>query len=463
MTKHNPTRPPSQNEGEHQTKAPKDNSPIQAERENDRVYLAALRTTVAIVPITVALVTVGAYFAFERMGAHAVTIGASVALLTWLVVALFTRNCVTPNSADSRNYHLIREKLDRLENRTKCLCEESQNMANTNGKESINNVGINGTTRTIVCKQVLQECREIRRILNSVGMPWATRLGYIELLRRIHRAEEGLIKVQPTIEVLGGAMRDELRLSDSNMTNRESLLKRLRSAVAVLDSTEIDENLSYVEKPEGKLGNPTRSDNERQKQDIHEKAINILSEIRYEINYFRDKGSEGIIHARIRLSATSVALGSVTYVLLALSIFADAPPKAILAATAYFLVGALTGLFARSQAEWTADTAVGDFGLSSARLLHVPWLSGLAAVAGVLVTSVADNQFMSHGLNDRSLTAIFDFTPSLFIVAAVFGLTPDLLIRRLTQQAEIYKGDLQSTETSQSTERTQTIQASERT
>jgi hypothetical protein len=127
------------------------------------------------------------------------------------------------------------------------------------------------------------------------------------------------------------------------------------------------------------------------------------------------------------------------------------------------LVGALTGLFARSQAEWTADTAVGDFGLSSARLLHVPWLSGLAAVAGVLVTSVADNQFMSHGLNDRSLTAIFDFTPSLFIVAAVFGLTPDLLIRRLTQQAEIYKGDLQSTETSQSTERTQSIQASERT
>jgi len=37
------------------------------------------------------------------------------------------------------------------------------------------------------------------------------------------------------------------------------------------------------------------------------------------------------------------------------------------------------------------------------------------------------------------------------MVAAVFGLTPDLLIRRLTQQADKYKEDLQSTESGQTT------------
>ncbi len=35
---------------------------------------------------------------------------------------------------------------------------------------------------------------------------------------------------------------------------------------------------------------------------------------------------------------------------------------------------------------------------------------------------------------------------AFLIVAAVFGLTPDLIIRRLAQQTERYKEDLQSTE-----------------
>ncbi len=36
--------------------------------------------------------------------------------------------------------------------------------------------------------------------------------------------------------------------------------------------------------------------------------------------------------------------------------------------------------------------------------------------------------------------------PSLLIVAAIFGLTPDLIIRRLTQQVDKYKEDLQSSQ-----------------
>jgi hypothetical protein len=41
---------------------------------------------------------------------------------------------------------------------------------------------------------------------------------------------------------------------------------------------------------------------------------------------------------------------------------------------------------------------------------------------------------------------------SLLLVAAVFGLTPDLIIRRLEQQTEKYKADLESTQSTQSTE-----------
>jgi hypothetical protein len=41
---------------------------------------------------------------------------------------------------------------------------------------------------------------------------------------------------------------------------------------------------------------------------------------------------------------------------------------------------------------------------------------------------------------------------SLLLVTAVFGLTPDLIIRRLEQQTEKYKADLESTQSTQSTE-----------
>ncbi len=130
--------------------------------------------------------------------------------------------------------------------------------------------------------------------------------------------------------------------------------------------------------------------------------------------------------------------------------------------TVYFLVGAIAGFFARLQAEWTTDTAVDDFGLSTARLVHIPWISGLAAVGGVLITSVLDNQLMDNIVSDSTLNGIFNSSPALLIVAAIFGLTPDLIIRRLTQQAERYKEDLQSTQASRSTQTSQSTEAGQR-
>lgn len=89
-------------------------------------------------------------------------------------------------------------------------------------------------------------------------------------------------------------------------------------------------------------------------------------------------------------------------------------------------------------------------------------------MGGVLIASVLDGQFtaVDSPNGGTELAAIFaggaPSVPSLLIIAAVFGLTPDLLIRRLTQQAEKYKGDLQSTETSQSTEASQNADTGQR-
>jgi cobalamin biosynthesis protein CobD/CbiB len=74
----------------------------------------------------------------------------------------------------------------------------------------------------------------------------------------------------------------------------------------------------------------------------------------------------------------------------------------------------------------------------------------LAAVGGVLLTSVIDAQYAGTEEGFQQLVAIFDNRPVLLVVAAVFGLAPDLIIRRLQQQVDKYKGDLQSTQSSQS-------------
>ena len=428
-------------------------------------WLAALRATAPVLPITATLSTVSTYFTVEEhlettkritdhmfgSGTFAVIIGIFAATFAWLAVAFFYRRHATAASASRRNYNLLRERLDRLKNRIKHASPESSVSQRSPGSDL-------DRIRNRILVQASKECQEIEEQLKSAGMPWVTGLGYIELWHRAHRAEEALIKIEPCTDAIAGAMRDESRLRNSTMMNKDLLLKRLRCAVAVLDDSETGEDLAYLEEP----AQCSLSKQKRAMPQNRAKAVTILSEVRYEINHFRDNVWEGIVHARNRLADTSVLLGFVAFILLSLTLFASAPHNAILWATVYFLVGAIAGLFARAQAEWTTDTATDDFGLSTARLIHIPWISGLAAVGGVLITSVLDSQFVNDQAVPTPLAGVFTGSAAFLIVAAVFGLTPDLIIRRLAQQTERYKEDLKSTETSQSTETGQSTEARQR-
>jgi len=215
------------------------------------------------------------------------------------------------------------------------------------------------------------------------------------------------------------------------------------------DSAKKGERLIYLTQTvEAECSLPEKQ--ERAKPETRATALAMLSDVRYEINHFRDENWEGIVNARNRLTDTSLVLGFAAYALLGLAIFRDVPHDTVTWVMTYFLIGALTGLFARAQAEWSAGSAIDDFGLATARLMEIPWLSGLAAVGGVLVTSVVDGSFAEGSQKLPELVRIFDSRPLLFIIAAVFGLAPDLLLRRLGQEIEKYKDDLQSTQSSQS-------------
>jgi hypothetical protein len=122
---------------------------------------------------------------------------------------------------------------------------------------------------------------------------------------------------------------------------------------------------------------------------------------------------------------------------------------AVVAATSFYFVGATVGLFNRLDADAAAgaSTAGSDYGLGTTRLIGVPLLSGVAAVLGVLFTSTLAVA-QAHGTGALTVQEAFDFInhPLNILTAAVFGLTPGLVLERLKQQTQAYKDDLKSTE-----------------
>jgi hypothetical protein len=109
-----------------------------------------------------------------------------------------------------------------------------------------------------------------------------------------------------------------------------------------------------------------------------------------------------------------------------------------MAATIFYTVGALTGLFGRLYVESKTDTAADDHDLTLARIVVTPVRAGLDAVGGVLLTAMlsltvlkspalqASNQQLGQG-------TIYNLNSNTFgiIIAAVFGLTPNLFINFL--------------------------------
>jgi hypothetical protein len=136
----------------------------------------------------------------------------------------------------------------------------------------------------------------------------------------------------------------------------------------------------------------------------------------------------------------------------ALSITLGAAPPALGVAAVFFLAGSVVGLIAMLRAERRSRRAVDDYGLFEARLLATPLLSGLTALAGVVLlaigpavlgTDAAGNQATNVTLGD-----IFSLERNArgLLAAAVFGLAPELLISWLSRDADKVKENLASTE-----------------
>jgi hypothetical protein len=420
-------------------------------------YLVALLATSVLVPGLAALFAVLLYLSsnfgsfswfVNRDGTRAFAFGTVAALGGWLLVALAARNYARAAGANPAEYAKLHEIYDVLNARAD---------------------GVAATLPTQPMPIALIEARVnldyAKSSFREEGPPppslrWGTGDAYLELRERLHRAEEALIDVEPVELALGEAQYDVRRVDGSRLADAKQLLDDLQAARTKLEANSTD---------------------------IAARAV--LRQVRRAVNEYRDSLRAGLVRARNRLFVTAVFASLFAYALLGVAMIWHVGRSQVLAATVIFLIGATVGLFRQLQLASTATTTQEDYGLETMRLIQTPLFSGLAAIGGVVLTSIllavtpspttrrvsatptttttptataaqpATTATTSSTTTSPptatataeqipSLNEIFDIgtNPITLAIAAVFGLTPTLLISRLRAQSEALKTGLKSSE-----------------
>lgn len=288
--------------------------------------------------------------------------------------------------------------------------------------------------------------------------------GYLRAWHYVLRAEEALLNVVPRDMVVREALHDEAAIDGSDIAGRDLILGNIKRAVKILDP----EMGRYLKSLREQDCDPCAADGEDQARpapaftkgataDHHQSgaaaraktpdivkviaARNALRDARQTLDDFRIGQWDGLVRLRNQTFATAMLTGIFTYVLLCVAIIAGVGIVAMKTAAAYYLVGAIVGLFSRLYTEGQSDSAIDDYGLTVARVMITPVISGLAAIAGVMVVAFLSlNLFNTPGTKPGELPGLdviynLSANPQGILIAAIFGLTPNLLVNTLQQRA----------------------------
>jgi len=277
---------------------------------------------------------------------------------------------------------------------------------------------------------------------------------YIDLWRPLHRAEEILLRLEPTNILINQARFDLLRYSNSAVNSEGNNHTALLNEAIQLLSDPNPANKAQIgddSKPKEASPSTLRSS---------EDAVAAIQATRHAMNVYRDSRRTVMVLARDMVMATAAGAGIILYGSAWLAIMAvntpadNVPMQAILGAAACFTAGALVGLVSRLRGIEGVDALVDDYGLSVSRLYSASVLSGITGLLGVLLTGVISLTH-SASINDEMTIAKLGGMPGVFnltqtpydlIIAGVFGLTPSLLLSQLREQFTGIKKELASTE-----------------
>jgi hypothetical protein len=424
-------------------------------------------------------------------------VGMLSGLLAWGVWALFYRKLATPRYQNTSVYSHLCDGYTALKQTCSALADEAAARAHSSDPpprgDQLMRISmiaqIDAQVRTVGLELGLEdptpEERERGTKPGGTALRWVLGTGYTNLWSRLHAAEEALITVGTREYVVQGAMHDVQRLQQSAMPSAPQLLEVIRLALNVLSprATEYLAHMLPVSREVAVVANGYSTaassvvpsgpgatavglvpgavaTGDTVLVDRHayggwgispdeQDARVALRQVRKTLNSFRDSRWEQLLRHRNRLLEAVIFTRVTAYVLIGFTILIGVPAPALLAAAIFYFVGALTGAFNRVRTIDTTTSGVEDYGLSSATLVQTTPFSGLAAIGGVLVTglfAVAISKSQTTGAQ-TDLSAIFDLARSQYsiVTAAIFGLTPGLLINRLQQAADVQRSDLRST------------------
>ncbi len=433
-----------------------------------RAYGATLVAGLPIVPIIASAVTLALYFSgFTQTTPswYAVAYGILYTYIAWWVIAVPCSVLTTARLVNTGSYGLLTCRLSQLEARLYEI-----NTPDQNGKPKHW-----ADYQLVALKEARDQVAELNSQLHRypAGLQWVLGLGYVNAWSKLHRAEEALIEVEPVEMVIRGALHDKLSIQDSKIRSRDELLEKLRwvarELYPAMESNfktyragegyeEINKLFHYVKKLALKAGVDVDAElsqggnvNQAISAEVEARARFTAREVRRTLNEFRDRLWEGLIRARNHLLSTIFVTGFVTHILLCIAILAGTSTSTnptpnreqIIAAAVFYIVGAIAGLFGRIYRESQTSTAVDDYGLSLARLVATPLLSGLAGVGGVLLINTVLVGTSTAASN--TVQAIFNINRIDYIIAAaIFGLAPNLIVRSLEQRSQKYISALQS-------------------
>ena len=382
----------------------------------------------------------------------------AITLVLWLFLTLFLASSTTIENANRVSYNCLKNMQTELQSQLEVI------------HQRLKSAGAQPEYIKIAQKTVEDALSNVTDMFGRRGLLWVSAEGYIAAWQEVHVAENAMVLLLPGETVILNAQYDRSRLQSSTIPNCSDRLNRVQQAIDTLIS---------LTKNGIKPSAPKQTELE---------ARLDLSQIRSEINQYSDDRWAKLVRYRKNLMVTAALTGAFTYVLLCIPILLKADLQTIIAATVIYIVGATVGLFSRLNREWNDNkTMVDSYGLTQARVLVSPLLSGLAAVGGVLLVSilgltllnfsgsggassggtgaapppVAVSTVTASGITVQvsitqqttspqdfpTLGKIFNLEKNLtvaLVVAAVFGFLPNLLINVLQQQANNWQSQIQS-------------------
>src|SRR6266852_661201 len=379
-------------------------------------YFGALVLLAAIIPLPflAALITIIVYLSpssFQWLGASAMVIifGLIITLVLWLLLAIPCRSFATAKGGKPSDFASLQRTAGVLEKQLEVvICERATQ--DTEYKAAIADIESNR--------------KNYYDMLNCNGLPWVSYTGYVSMWDRINKVDEAMIGVLPCQTVIESANYDELSLTDSGVPGSNDLLTLLEEAIATLSSDPTS---------------PSAVNNGQVSQQSEQKARANIRKVKSALHKFTNERWDGLVRARNQLMVTAFLTTFFTYILVIIAILAYVPRMTnTIDAMVFYFLGAIVGLFGRLFDERNADTVIDDYGLSMARIIVTPLISGLAALVGVLFVTTSS-----------TIDTIYKISLQNLVFASVLGFAPNILISILRSKSEAIKGQIKSTSPSE--------------